>query len=274
MNIKLVNNNINLTKTEFNYLPAEKNGDKVSRKVGKVSFHFFNTHLASLGIKSLLALVFSAALLTATFLTTAIPLAIPAVIIGGISIILLIQVLRSRKELLFEISLLHTVKAGGQEWCTPITNNIVLGALPLEHHKDMLQKLIVSKVLTMVEEFERKPGLVRSLSKQDLETIQIENKEIPSADFIGVSPENIHEGVEYVREAISKNDVVYIHCKAGRGRSATIVVSYLLKYGHEGQTFPDFKAAYQFVKAKRPLINLNKRQQAAVEQYQQKYINI
>ncbi len=64
-----------------------------------------------------------------------------------------------------------------------------------------------------------------------------------------------------------EKEVIYVHCKAGRGRSATIVVAYLLKYGTEGQTFKNFDEAYGFVKKIRPQINLNKNQQSTILEY-------
>ena len=37
------------------------------------------------------------------------------------------------------------------------------------------------------------------------------------------------EGVEFMNRNISKGGVVYVHCKAGRSRSATLVACYLMK---------------------------------------------
>jgi atypical dual specificity phosphatase len=37
------------------------------------------------------------------------------------------------------------------------------------------------------------------------------------------------DGVEFINRTISKGGVVYVHCKAGRSRSAALVACYLMK---------------------------------------------
>jgi protein-tyrosine phosphatase len=37
------------------------------------------------------------------------------------------------------------------------------------------------------------------------------------------------EGVEFMNNTVSKGGVVYVHCKAGRSRSAALVACYLMK---------------------------------------------
>ena len=53
---------------------------------------------------------------------------------------------------------------------------------------------------------------------------------IPTLDFDAApSVEEIEEGVAFIKSFKEKNESVYIHCKAGRGRSALLVVCYLIK---------------------------------------------
>ncbi len=180
-NIDHNNNNDN-----SNYYLKNNISDDVSRKIGDVSYHYFNSYMAGFALKTTLALTFTAAVLATALLTTAVPITVPIAVSLGVVALLLINVIKKRKELLFEISLLYTVKNGGHDWCTPVTDNIILGALPLENHKQMLKDLGVTRVLTMIEEFERQPGLINPLSKEDLKSVEIGNLELPSADFIGV----------------------------------------------------------------------------------------
>jgi atypical dual specificity phosphatase len=252
------------------------NSNDISTKVGKISYHFFKSHLAGLIFKTTLALSFAAIVLVGGLLSTSVSITIPIALALGIVTLLLINIIKNRKQLLFEISLLYTVKTGKDNWCTPITDNIVLGALPLAHHTKMLDDFKVTQVLTMVEDFERKPCLINPLTKDYLMEIGIDNLELPSPDFIGVCVENIEEGVDYIHRSINQNPnaVIYVHCKAGRGRSTTIVVAYLLKYGNNGQTFKKFEEAYLFIKEKRPQINLNKNQQATINEYWKKHCQI
>lgn len=51
---------------------------------------------------------------------------------------------------------------------------------------------------------------------------------IPTADFEPVSASIIQQGVDEIENKIGKHDV-YVHCKSGKGRSAVIVVAYVMK---------------------------------------------
>lgn len=66
----------------------------------------------------------------------------------------------------------------------------------------------------------------------------------------------------------------FVHCKAGRGRSATVVICYLIKYGTSLHQIPanelnSVQAAIAYVKARRPDININPRQYQAIVQFWQ-----
>ena len=50
----------------------------------------------------------------------------------------------------------------------------------------------------------------------------------------GVSPslDVIHKALQIIQRHAQRNESIYIHCKSGQGRSATIVASYLVKVIH------------------------------------------
>ncbi|XP_058784942.1 phosphatidylglycerophosphate phosphatase PTPMT2-like, partial [Vicia villosa] len=54
----------------------------------------------------------------------------------------------------------------------------------------------------------------------------------------------------------------YVHCKAGRGRSTTIVLCYLVEYKHMTPT-----AALEYVRSRRPRVLLAPSQGKAVQSY-------
>jgi hypothetical protein len=87
-------------------------------------------------------------------------------------------------------------------------------------------------------------------------------KHIKAVDFLPLKREEIEEGVAYLSEMLADGNTVYVHCKAGRGRSATIVIVYLMQ--SQGLTFQE---AHDFVKEQRPQINLNKQQRQAIFDY-------
>lgn len=235
----------------------------IKEKVGNVTYHIFNSYLFGTAIR--LALTVSAVWIAAA---TVLPVGV-AVGLGLTA--LAIDTLRSDKRLLkgivFEISLLKTIQ-GDHNWWEEITPSIVLGAIPLENHISRL-RTEVNSVLTMLEPFEVEAGLVRAAITSDWEQEGISHKHIHAEDFKGVPVDQIKDGVEFLRAQIEEGKKVYVHCKAGRGRSATIVVCYLLKYGIKDSNIAlnSFKDVFDFVKSKRSRINLNTRQRRAIAAY-------
>lgn len=72
------------------------------------------------------------------------------------------------------------------------------------------------------------------------------------------------EAVEFIEEQTKSGKKVYVHCKAGRGRSVSVAMAHLLK----SKAYANFLDAYKFFKGVRPQISLNSRQQATIQQYQ------
>lgn len=137
-------------------------------------------------------------------------------------------------------------------WYTKLTDHIYLGALPLEKHLGVLKKEKIQRVLSMVESFERLPSLVaRPLSRESLRDHQIKNDIVPASDFFSISLADLHQGVSYISEAVDNKERLYVHCKAGRGRSAAVVIAYLSTYA--GMSFHD---AFALVKSKRPTVRI------------------
>ena len=62
-------------------------------------------------------------------------------------------------------------------------------------------------------------------------------------------------------EHAERRELTYVHCKAGRGRSTTLVLCYLIR---QMQMSPE--EAYAFVQAKRPQVCLAEGQWAAVRE--------
>ena len=47
------------------------------------------------------------------------------------------------------------------------------------------------------------------------------------------SQEMLRKGVEFIEEMNQNQNSVYVHCKAGRGRSATLATCYIMKVKYE-----------------------------------------
>lgn len=179
-------------------------------------------------------------------------------ILAGVTALTLVA--KNIKRILFETSLIHTSR-NKLAWWHPINENLVLGAIPLKEHSEALRALGITATLTLLEEFERTSKFI---DHQPIgETFAIE-----APDFCGVAPEQIEQGVEWLRAKVGEGKKCYVHCKAGRGRSASIVVAYFLRYGIPGNRTPSLQEAIAHVKARRPQINLNSRQRATIIEWQ------
>lgn len=118
----------------------------------------------------------------------------------------------------------------------PYQANLYLGALPLitplRNDLNDLQKMGIKAILSVVEPFENNTmGWISSpITPEQWEEAGIKQLQIPLEDFFGGTISEIEGGVEFIRWNVINDRSIYIHCKAGRGRSALILLAYLIKY--------------------------------------------
>ncbi|MBI5274523.1 MAG: dual specificity protein phosphatase family protein [Chlamydiales bacterium] len=130
---------------------------------------------------------------------------------------------------------------------------IYLGAIPFTNrdHLSQLQDLGIQHVLSCIEPFETKRSLFGSpVSKQKWEQAGMHRMELPIEDFTIPSLEQLHLGSDFIHEAV-QHGPVYVHCKAGRGRSASMIAAYLIKYHHM-----EVDEAVKIIKKNRPIVKL------------------
>jgi len=145
-------------------------------------------------------------------------------------------------------------------WWDQIDQCLILGAVPFRKDVHRLKDLGVEAVVTLNEPYET---LVPSSMYQDE---GIKHLKIPTRDYLfAPSFEDICQAVEFIHEQAIMGKTTYVHCKAGRGRSTTIVLCYLV--AHKGMDPVD---AYAYVRSKRPRVLLAHSQWQAVQEYYQK----
>lgn len=203
---------------------------------------------------------------------------LPAATLGATTFATIPYAYSRGKEILYEASLLKTIffntlSQNRFPWYNEIIpGKLILGAIPLKNydHIDILVKQEgVKSVLSLVEQFEFKDSLFSEpVSETDWSAAGVAQYLIQTPDFKPLSLNDIHDSVEYLRNQISKNRKVYVHCKAGKGRSATIVACYLLKYGNSKHNLAinSSERAIAHLKSLRK-INLNAKQEQAVVNY-------
>lgn len=198
----------------------------------------------------------------------------------------------SRKQIKYIVSLEYTyntiINSKNNKWYNEIPlpgNNskrelgyLFLGALPIVHPINILTELSdlgVTVIVSVLEEFEMELGTsglgqfgnkITPPTHEDIINLGFHQKIIETPDFIGVPATTIDEAVKFIHQCLLDKKTVYIHCKAGRGRSTTVVVCYLVKYHNL-----NLKEAINLVKSHREQINLNENQMKAIHEYLRLY---
>lgn len=167
-------------------------------------------------------------------------------------------------------------------WWNRIDDRIVLGAIPLknyDHDEMLVRDERIGYVLSMVEmfEIEARSPITKPVQPADWAERKVQQRILETPDYGGVALEVIDRGVDTLLEWTAEIDKatgahsgagpspspsIYVHCKAGRGRSATIVGAYLMK--KFGKT-PD--QALRILQNERSVVHLNGEQFRGLETY-------
>jgi atypical dual specificity phosphatase len=164
-------------------------------------------------------------------------------------------------------------RVSGRRWWDRVDPGVILGAIPfrsevLAKHlgmnmtsEAMVRREGVRGVVSMNEDYELQLfGLQedgwRGLGVQRF--LQLETTDIFSAP----SQAKLASGVRFMQEIVAEESSVYVHCKAGRTRSATLVACYLMAEHGLGP-----EEAVVRLRAARPHILLHSPQWAALKAF-------
>ncbi|KAM8940548.1 phosphatidylglycerophosphatase and protein-tyrosine phosphatase 1 [Pelodytes ibericus] len=167
-------------------------------------------------------------------------------------------------RVVFYPSLLYNVvmkKVTDRHWYDRIDETVVLGALPF---RGMSETLIndenIRGVITMNEEYETR---LLCNSAEEWDALGVEQLRLSTVDFTGIPTlENLQKGVGFIHGHRNRGNSVYIHCKAGRSRSATMVAAYLIQ---RHKWTPD--EAQAFIARIRPHILIRNGQHQVLQKY-------
>ncbi|CAA7391978.1 unnamed protein product [Spirodela intermedia] len=142
-------------------------------------------------------------------------------------------------------------------WWDKIDDFLLLGAVPFPKDVLRLKQLGVCGVITMNEPYE-------TLVPRSLYLAHgIENLVLPTRDYLfAPSFGDICRAVDFIHKNASCGKTTYVHCKAGRGRSTTIVLCYLVEHRQM-----DPAGAYNYVRLRRPRVLLAASQWQAVQEF-------
>lgn len=108
----------------------------------------------------------------------------------------------------------------GQNHWDEIEPGVILGAFPTSDDVDRLHSIGVRGVVNTCEE---RAGPVQQYRHLDIEQLRI-----PTIDFTEPTVDAIKEAIEFIDRYLLASSSVYVHCKSGRGRSATVVLCWLM----------------------------------------------
>ena len=108
-----------------------------------------------------------------------------------------------------------------RHWWDALTEEpILLGALPFSRDVPQLQAEGVTGVINMCIEY---PGPKLAYEKSGIDQLWL-----PTVDFTPPTIADIRQAIEFIERHQKDGGKVYVHCKAGRGRSATVVLCWLM----------------------------------------------
>lgn len=148
-----------------------------------------------------------------------------------------------------------------RNWYDRIDETVILGALPFKGMtKELLDDENVKAVISMNEDYELR---LFANNKEDWERNGVEFLQLSTIDiFESPCQEKLYKGVQFIDNFVQRHETVYVHCKAGRTRSATLVGCYLMK--RHGW---DPEEAYNYMKDIRPHILLHTKQWDALRKF-------
>lgn len=123
-------------------------------------------------------------------------------------------------------------KFSSREWYNRVDDHLIIGALPF---KSMAQLLVehekLGAVVSVNEDFER---WYTTPTKEEWESLDVTLLHFNVGDYIHTpSLSELEQSVDLIIKTADEGKTTYVHCKAGRTRSATVCCAYLLKrYNH------------------------------------------
>ena len=123
-----------------------------------------------------------------------------------------------------------------------IDDSVLLGSRPSCRDITRLHELGVSAIVNLCEEFAGHGAAMQRLGIQQLR--------LPTLDYHSPTIGDLRKGLAFIDRVVARGGRVYLHCKAGRGRAATLAIAYVARtYG------VDVREAERRVRRARPQID-------------------
>ncbi|MEM7456550.1 MAG: dual specificity protein phosphatase family protein [Planctomycetota bacterium] len=108
-----------------------------------------------------------------------------------------------------------------RNWWDRVDDNLIVGAFPFARDVDAMAADGVKAVVNTCEEY--------GGPQEEYRRHGIEQFHMPTIDFTHPSLEDVIGAVEFIDRHADQGNTTYVHCKAGRARSATVAMCWLIK---------------------------------------------
>ena len=145
-----------------------------------------------------------------------------------------------------------------RHWWDEIDEHVIMGAFPFSFDVPKMQSAGIGAVVNTCEEY---AGPVKAYRAAGIQQMRV-----PTVDFTHPSLESVERAIAFMQQQIAQGKRIYVHCKAGRARSGTVVLCYLIAIK---DMTPD--QAQQLILQRRPHANPRLAQRTVVQQFWEKH---
>ena len=173
-----------------------------------------------------------------------------------------------KRQLFYEAQLVATLVRPDRAWWNEIgSTGVFLGAQPqyrLGHKTSLAHDLRINAVVTLLEDFEAEPGLWRHdpVTAREWHSLGVATHWVVARDHLALNVSQLDSAVQRLILHVAMDDRVYVHCKAGVGRSAQVVLAFLVR----ARQWP-LERALGYLSAARPCVNIDAERSQAVLDY-------
>lgn len=139
---------------------------------------------------------------------------------------------------------------------------IYLGALPMKKHANWLKEQLCHHIFSMIEEKEYDVSslICDIVYPKDWAKEGFQFHHFPSEDFTPLRLETLKKATETALLILNAGQSIYVHCKAGRGRSSALVAALICLLFDK-----KVEESMQILRSARPQVTLDKEQQKPIE---------
>lgn len=146
-----------------------------------------------------------------------------------------------------------------RNWWDRVDDHIIVGAFPFARDVSAMAEDGVRAVVNTCEEYHG--------PTEQYEKFGIEQFRMPTIDFTHPAFEDVCRAVEFIEGNVAEDKTVYIHCKAGRARSATVAACWLMKSRQISAT-----DAQTILSKARPHVNQRLAERPVIQKFEKEFV--